>query len=73
MSRPGDVSIDELAVVYGWMQRLSTDEATAEEWTLEALRRYHRHQYPEWLRRCNVLLRLQYLTARVVLERRRLI
>ncbi len=73
MSDLGDVPIDELAVVYGWMQRLSTDEATAEEWTREALRRYHRHQYPRWLQRCNVLLRLQYVTARVVLERRRLI
>ena len=72
MSNPEDVPIDELAVVYGWMQRLSTDEATAEEWTLESLRRYHSRQCPEWLQRCNVLLRLQYLTARVVLERRRL-
>ena len=43
MSESEDVPIDEVAVVYGWMHRLSTDEATVEEWTLETLRRYYSH------------------------------
>ena len=54
MSNPEDVPIEELAVVHGWMQRLSTDEATAEELTLETLRRYHSRQCPKWLQRRNV-------------------
>ncbi len=73
MPERGDASIDELAVVYGWMQRLANDQATAEEWSVDTVLRYRRHQGPGWLQRLDALLRLQYLTTRVVLERRRII
>jgi hypothetical protein len=65
-----DASIDELAIAYGWMQRLGNDRAITEEWTIATLRRYRRHECPGWLQRREMLLRLQYLTTRVVLERR---
>jgi hypothetical protein len=73
MPESGDASIDELAVVYGWMQCLSNDQATAEQWTVDTVRRYRRHPCPGWLQRRDALLRLQYLTTRVVLERRGII
>ena len=65
-----DVPSDELAMVYGWMHRLSSDEAVAGEWTLEVMLRFHRHAGPPWLWRCDALLRLRYLSAQLVLERR---
>jgi hypothetical protein len=52
------------------MQRLSNDPATAEEWTVDTVRRYRRHQCPGWLQRRDIFLRLQYLTTQVVLQRR---
>lgn len=70
MPESGDASIDELTVVYGWMQRLGDDRATAEQWAVDIVLRYRRDQLPGWLQRREVLLRLQYLTTRVVLERR---
>ncbi len=73
MASPGDESVDELAVVHGWMQRLANDQPTAEEWTAETVRRYRQEQCPAWLQRRDALLALQYLTTRVVLERRGLI
>ena len=70
MSIAADVPPDELAIVYGWMHRLSNDEAAAEEWAIEVMLRYRRQVGPRWLRRRDPLLRLQYLSAQVVLERR---
>lgn len=61
---------DELAMVYGWMRCLSDDGAAAEDWTLEVMLRYRRQVGPLWLRGRDPLLRLRYLSAQVVLERR---
>ena len=65
-----DVPPDELAMVYGWMRRLSNDDAAAEDWAIEVVLRYRRQVGPRWLRRRDALLRLRYLSAQVVLERR---
>lgn len=67
---PEDVPVDEVTLVYGCMQRLCSDQATAEEWTVEAVRRYRRGEGPRWLQRRDAPLRLRYFTAKVVLERR---
>lgn len=69
MSVPGDVPIDEVAVVYGWMQRLcNSDRAIAEDWTVEVMSRFRRGEGPPWLQSCDRLLRLHYFTAAVVLS-----
>lgn len=70
MPRVDDGPADALAVVRGWMQRLSSDRAVAEEWAVEAVRRYCGHEDPPWLQRRAVFVRLQYVTVQVVLERR---
>lgn len=70
MSIAGDVPPDELAIVYAWMHRLSNDAAAAEEWAIDVVLRHRRQVGPTWLRRCDALTRLRYLSARVVLERR---
>jgi hypothetical protein len=61
---------DAVAIVGGWMQRLCDDEVGAEDWAIEALRRYRRQQVPPWLCHREVMLRLKYVAVRVALERR---
>ena len=70
MSIAGDLPVDEVAVVFGWMRRLCEEETAAEEWTVEVLRRYQCREGPRWLQRRDGLLRLRYFAAKVVLERR---
>ncbi|GAA4758163.1 hypothetical protein GCM10023328_47430 [Modestobacter marinus] len=70
MSSSDDVD-DDVAIVYRWMQRLCSEGPVAEEWTIEAVRRYRRQEGPSWLQHRDELLRLRFFTAQVARERRR--
>jgi hypothetical protein len=65
----GPATPDDVATVHGWLQRLATDPAEAEELLVEVLRR-SREPAPACLRAAPDVTRLQFLTIQSVLRLR---
>ena len=70
VSRTPGEPVDDIARVYGWMQRVSPSLAAAETLTTEVFRRLATGRQPAWLSGQPAVVRQRFSCAQVVLERR---